>query len=456
MNPVPPFQGLMLLTQRKGRIIFGRVGLIGISIFLAAVSATAEGLTINSPQAGGGIGWSNAFPVGIISLQTATNVAGPWSNRVNFFTSNSVAAGVAPLGSDNTFVRLLAVDVSTNTPNHFTNLVNSYGILETVAGKGQFMGDKVDNWQATNEGGFATNANLSRSHWAFADPRNDDIIIVDEGSSGILKVTPDGRIHTIAGTHINGFNGDGPAAATNLNLYWPNGGWMRTDGTFYILDTYNGKVRRLDTNGILSTLFTTSPMGAGRAFWIKSDESLIYFGSGSPASTNLNMWTPTGGVGVVRSDFKDLGNIMGDEKTGDLYVTDRSAYRVYRMSTNGTLTTIAGNGTAIGGGDGFPALQTGLQKPRTICFLPNGAGYFIGEHEGGIWYVDAAGIIHRWLAGDNVGTKPRGDGQWFYNDPTSPKVTKVRSVTLDRHGNMVIMENNYAFVRRIHFDRLNP
>jgi hypothetical protein len=446
----------MLLTRTMGRTIFGRVGLLGISIFLVTVSATAANLSVNSPKAGGGIGWSNAFSVGVMTVQTATQVNGPWSNRVNYFTSNSVGAGVAPLASNNTFVRLLGVDISTNTPNHFTNLVNSYGILETVAGKGDFNGDKANNWLPSYEGGFATNANLSRSHWAFADPRNDNIIIVDEGSSGILKVTPDGRIYTIAGTHTIGFNGDGPAAATNLNLYYPNGGWMRADGTFYILDTYNGKVRRLDTNGSMTTLFTTAPMGAGRAFWIKSDESLVYFGSGSPASTNLNMWTPTGGVTVVRSDFIDLGNIMGNESTGDLYITDRSAYRVYRMSPNGTLTTIAGNGTPTGGGDGFPALLTGLQKPRTICFLPNGAGYFIGEHEGGIWYVDAAGIIHRWLAGDNVGTKPRGDGQWFYNDPLSPKVTKVRSVTLDRHGNMVIMENNYAFVRRIHFDRLNP
>jgi hypothetical protein len=182
----------------------------------------------------------------------------------------------------------------------------------------------------------------------------------------------------------------------------------------------------------------------------------VYFGSGAGAATNLNMWTPTSGVSVVRSDFKDLGNIMGDETTGELYITDRDAYRVYRMGTNGVLTTIAGNGTATGGGDGFPALQTGLKKPRTICFLPNGAGYFIGEHEGGIWYVDAAGIIHRWLAGDNVGTKPRGDGQWFYNNPTSPKVTKVRSIAMDRHGNLIIMENNYAYVRRIQFQRLNP
>jgi hypothetical protein len=199
-------------------------------------------------------------------------------------------------------------------------------------------------------------------------------------------------------------------------------------------------------------------MGDGRAFWVKSDESLIYFGSGNGASTTLNQWTPTGGVSVVRSDFLDLGNIQGNEATGELYITDRDAYRVYRMSTNGTLTTIAGNGNATGGGDGSPALQTGINKPRTICFLPNNGGYFVGEHEGGrIWYVDAAGIIHLFVNGNATGTTPRGDGQWFYaNNATSPKVTKVRAVTMDRHGNLIIMENNYGYVRRINFRRLLP
>ncbi|HUR47420.1 MAG TPA: hypothetical protein VMZ27_16170, partial [Candidatus Saccharimonadales bacterium] len=187
-----------------------------------------------------------------------------------------------------------------------------------------------------------------------------------------------------------------------------------------------------------------------------SDESVVYFGSGVNFSTNLNKWTPTGGVSVVRSDFKNLGNIVGNEETGDLYITDRDANRVYRMGTNGTLTAIAGNGTTIGGGDGFQALQTGIITPRTICFVPNGAGYFIGEHDGNrIWYIDAAGIIHLWMNGNSTGTTPRGDGQWFYN-PSTPKLTKVRSVTMDRHGNLIIMENNYGFVRRVNFQRLNP
>jgi hypothetical protein len=418
------------------------------------VAFTAD---IESFDRTGALTWSGAYTAGVVNVQTKGSLLAPWQPRQNYYTSNLVGSARLTVSPTQTFVRLLSVDISTNTPLHFTNLVHSYGILETIAGRGQSSGDKVNYWRTTNEGGFATNAQLSRPHIAFPDPRNDDVLIVDEGSSSVLRVTPDGRIHTYAGTHTNGFNGDGPAPTTNLNLHWPNGGWIRADGTFYILDTYNGRVRRVDTNGTMSTLFDTgSALGDGRALWVRSDEALVYFGSGSDA-TNLNRWTATGGVSVVRSDFVNLGNIVGDERTGDLYITDRGRHRVYRMDTNEVLTPIAGNGTTSGGGDGSPALQTGLNQPRTICFVPNG-GYFVGEHEGNrIWYVDPAGIIHLWMNGESSGVPGRrGDGQWFYDNLSSPKVTKVRSITMDRHGDLIIMESNYGWVRRIRFERLTP
>jgi hypothetical protein len=245
-------------------------------------------------------------------------------------------------------------------------------------------------------------------------------------------------------------------------LNFPNGGWMRGDGTFYVLDTDNGKVRRIDTNQIMSTIFTTAPLGDGRALWVKSDESLIYFGSGPAVGANvttLNKWTPGGGVSVISSNFLNLGNILGNEDTGDLYISDRDAYRVYRMDTNGTLTTIAGNGTATGsGGEGFLATQTSLNLPRSVWFIPNG-GFFVGEHDPGnrIWYIDPAGIIHRWMNGSTTATSYGiGDGQWFYANPTQAKVTRVRSVVTDFSGNLIITESNYGFIRRIRFQRLTP
>lgn len=429
----------------------GRLILIGLCV---APSAMAADFRIDSIDRAGKVTWGNAFTAGVVNVQTRVNTE-PWKPGQNYYTSNLTGTASVSLTGTQGFARLLAVDISTNTPNHYTNLLHSYGILETVAGNGTNNGD-VSLWQPSFEGAFATNVQLSRPHIAFGDPHG-NVLIVDQRSSSILKVQPNGRLYTYAGTHVAGHNSDGPGVATNMQLNNPNGGWMMPDGTLYILDTDNAKVRKVDTNQIMRTVFNTPPLGDGRAFWINSTETLAYFGSGNPVANTLNKWTSTGGVSVVRSDFGNLGNILGDERTGELYISDRDLNRVFRMGTNGVLVAIAGNGTTTGGGEGFPALQTGLNLPRCVWFIPNG-GYFICEHDPGnrIWYVDPAGIIHRWMNGSGANHRRVGDGQWFYANPATPKVSRVRAVVTDIYGNLIITESNYGYVRRIRFQRLNP
>ncbi len=431
--------------------------LIG-AYWLAAI-ASAANFGISSLDTNGHLSWSNAFPAGVVTVEAKGSLTSPWLPGSNYFTSNTIGSARVAFTPSNGFVRLLSVDISTNTPRHYTNLLESYGILETVAGRGRLNTD-VSHWSNSFEGEWATNVDLSRPHIAFGDPWG-NVLIVDQRSSAVLKVTPAGRLHTYAGTHITGNNGDGPDYATNLHLNNPNGGWMGADGTFYILDTENGKARKVDTNGIMTTLFSTGQsLGDGRAFWVSGDESLIYFGSGDTA-TNLNKWSRTGGFSVVRSDFKELGNIVGDERTGDLYVSDRLANQVYRMDTNGTLTTIAGNGMQGLAVEGALAVQTPLALPRCVWFLPNG-GFFLSEHDAGgglgnrIWYVDPAGVIHRWMNGSSADNKRVGDGQWFYANPNLAKVSRVRAVNSDPFGNLIITESNYGYIRRIRFQRMNP
>jgi hypothetical protein len=433
------------------------LGSCGCLLFQAAFSAQ---FGISSQGRDGRITWAGAFTNGVVTIETADRLGGGWSVQRNHFTTNAAGAGRVELSSGNTFVRLLMVDISTNTPRHYTNLLESYGILETVAGRGLSNSD-TSQWLPAYEGEWATNVCLSRPHISFGDSRG-NVLIVDQRSSSVLIVTPEGRLHTYAGTHIAGDNGDGPAYATNLHLNNPNGGWLGTNDVLYVLDTENAKVRKITPEGIMTTMFTApNPMGDGRAFWVKSDESLVYFGSGgtatSGAATNLYRWTPTGGVMLVRNDFKELGNIVGDERTGDLYVSDRGANRVYRLSTNNVLTPIAGNGTTSGGGEGAPALETGLIAPRCVAFLPNG-GWFTCEHDPGnrIWYIDPAGIIHRWINGAKTNAFRVGDGEWFYANPDLPKVSRVRAVIPDPAGNLIITESNYGYVRRIRFQRMAP
>lgn len=431
----------------------------GINLVLAITLWVLSGLRLFSSEdirithfdKTGAIYWENPFQCAVVTVQYKDKLSQSWQTGSNYFSTNQLDSAFVGLDYSNRFFRIAAVDISTNTPNHFTNLVYAYGTIETIAGKYTSSGgqDQVNYWRPEFEGGPATNASLSRPHIAFADPHN-NIILVDEGSDSVLKITTNGTIHTYAGTHVRGFNGDGPDFATNLNLYLPNGGWMLDDGTFYILDRYNKKVRRVDTNGIMTTVFTTT-VAINRGLWVKSDESEIYFS----ATTTIYKWTSTGGVITVRSGFSDLANLLGDDQTGDLYICDRGTHRIYRLTPDGELITIAGNGTTYGGGDGYPATATGLNRPRMIWFLPNN-GFLICEHDPGnrIWYVDPTGIIHLWVNGDKSNAPGRGDGEWFYNNPSTPKVSKVRSVCLDKKGNIIIVESDMGYVRRINFSRL--
>ena len=113
---------------------------------------------------------------------------------------------------------------------------------------------------------------------------------------------------------------------------------------------------------------------------------------------------------------------------------------------------IAGNGTTTGGGDGFPALETGLYGPRGVWPVPTG-GYLLLTHDGcQLWYMDTAGMVRLLLNGARGNTHD-GDGQFFY-DPSEPKISEGRSVTMDYAGNILICESDWGYVRRIRFQRM--
>ena len=136
-------------------------------------------------------------------------------------------------------------------------------------------------------------------------------------------------------------------------------------------------------------------------------------------------------------------------------MTDSDGNRVIRIESDGSQTVIAGNGMAYGGGDGRLATETGLFQVRAIWFLSTGA-FFLGTDAGGqVWYVDVDSHIHLFLNGDG-GNAHAGDGAWFYNDPTTPKVNFVKQITMDYEGNLLITESASGYVRKIRFLPMPP
>ena len=122
-----------------------------------------------------------------------------------------------------------------DTANHAIRKVNPAGTISTVAG--------IFDAGATGDEAAATAARLSSPRGVVVDDSG-DIFIGDTGNHRIRQVTPDGVIHTIAGTGTPAFAGDGgPATAASLNN--PQGLFLDGAGDLYFADTGNNRIRRL-------------------------------------------------------------------------------------------------------------------------------------------------------------------------------------------------------------------
>ncbi|MER6434252.1 NHL repeat-containing protein [Streptomyces sp900105245] len=223
--------------------------------------------------------------------------------------------------------------------NHRIRKVTPDGIITTVAGNGQagFVSD----------GGPAVATKL---HYPIdvAVDGSGNLYIADYHNHRVRKMTPDGIITTVAGNGQAGFVSDGgPAVATKLNYPW--GLAVDEDGNLYIGDRYNHRVRKVTPAGIITTVAGTGQAG--------------YVADGGPAvATSLHY--PTG---------------LAVDGAGNLYIGDGHNHRVRKVTPNGNVTTVAGNGIAGYVADGGPAVGQQLYYPYSVAVAPSGDLY-IGDN----------------------------------------------------------------------------
>ncbi|MFF8805596.1 NHL domain-containing protein [Streptomyces omiyaensis] len=223
--------------------------------------------------------------------------------------------------------------------NHRIRKVTTDGRIRTVAGTGTagFGGDQ----------GPATSAQLNGPREVAVD-RAGNLYIADSENHRIRKITPTGRISTVAGTGTAGFSGDdGPAVAAELNC--PYGLAVDSTGTLYIADTDNHRVRQVTPDGQIRTLAGTGTPG--------------FSGDGRPAAT-AQLSSPYG---------------ITVDGAGDLYITDAENHRVRRVAVDGTISTVAGTGADGFSGDGGPAASAQLDFPLSVAADTTGTLY-ISDH----------------------------------------------------------------------------
>ena len=288
--------------------------------------------------------------------------------------------------------------------NYCIRKVDTQGIITTVAGNGTsgYSGD----------GGPATEAQLAGGYTVAVDPSG-NLYIGDGNNYRVRKVDTNGIITTIAGNGTQGYSGDG-GPATEAQFASPYDVVLDSSGNLYISEAANYCIRKVDTNGIVTTVVGNGTYG--------------YSGDGGPATE-----AQISGSSKIAFDAWD-----------NLYICDLYNYRVRKVDTSGIITTVVGNGTEGFSGDGGPATEAALNTPRGIAVDPLGNLYFSDYWNRRFRMVDTSGIITT-IAGFGGSDSFSGDG----GPATEARFRQAQNIAVDPSGNLYVGDSGNFRVRKI-------
>ncbi len=219
------------------------------------------------------------------------------------------------------------------------------GLAHTPAGLFVADSDNQRIRQITPDGGnIATVAEIDRPRGLAIDAAGNYYVAIPT-LHVVARITPDRRISVFAGSpRQSGFRGDGGLAAGSL-LSGPQDVAIGPDGTVYIADTENHRIRAVSRDGRIRTVAGVGLPG--------------FFGD-SPDAT-LSALNRPAGVTV--------------DSTGTVFFSDTDNHLVRMIPPDGSIETIAGTGTPGFGGDDGPALSASYRQPADLIAAPNGVLY---------------------------------------------------------------------------------
>lgn len=425
-----------------------------------------------------GLGIATCAPGQVGTARIITTIAG----RDFTFPEKPVPAVAAPIGPISGITRdghgnLFISD----TGNHLVFKIDTKGILSIVAGNG--IGG------SSGDGGAATSASLSAPNGVAVDG-NGNLFIADAGS--VRVVDPSGIINTIPGLALNaalavdqaGNLYTDTADSTGVQMRTPSGvatfvaggcgvsciGGTKARDTFlevvgiavdntgnlFITD-YSGTLYRVPPDGTIHTVATAlrSPRGlcidtAGNVFVSEFNQKdrnsnrvlkitpqgsiTTIAGNGDPAFAGDNGPGASASLGPVGVSVDDLDT---------LFIADNYNNRVRRLLANGSISTVAGNGGFQFGGDFGPASSASLRTPSGIAL----------DTFGNLLIADQSNNRIRKIAPDRTITTIAGNGvPAFRGDggpATAASLAAPTGVAVDTAGNIFVVDAGNNRVRKI-------
>jgi uncharacterized protein (TIGR03437 family) len=329
-----------------------------------------------------------------------------------------------PCGNPSLFEQTSHISIDSTGNIYFADSINQRirridpsGVISTVAGSGTAPATNslCQTTSPVGDGVSATDAHLFNPSDAMVDPKG-NLIIADQQNNRIRQVNSAGNITTIVGSGLHNFYSPG-ILATASPMDWPSSLAIDGAGLIYFAELHGNRVGRLDADGHLSTV-------AGTGF-------PVFNGDGPANRANL---TKPAGIAIDHS--------------GNLLIADTGNHRVRKVS-GGIITTIAGTGQQSFCGDSGPANQACLDTPMDVKADALGNIYIADTGNHRIRRIDASGTISTVAGTGTAGRGPDGVAA------TSSALNYPSAMALDGNNDLYIVDWQNYLIRKVSFPAIS-
>lgn len=263
----------------------------------------------------------------------------------------------------------------------------------------------------SGDGGPALEASLNFPAGLCLDGAG-NLLVADRNNHRVRKIDPQGIITTVAGNGVADWAGD-DEPATEASLNFPSDVACAPNGEIYISDRSNNRIRKVDGKGVITTIAGLGVPGYGGDFG-PAEDALLKF----PFGIEL-------------------------DSAGTLYIADRGNNRIRKVDGSGIITTLAGDGAHFFSGDYGPATRASLAYPTDVAVDDAGNVYIADRNNNRIRRIDPLGIITTFM----------GVGEYGYNgDNEIASETALHlpfALTTDRKGRLIVVDRSHFRIRTV-------
>jgi serine/threonine protein kinase/sugar lactone lactonase YvrE len=327
----------------------------------------------------------------LVAVRQAPRVPQRWTTAI-FAGQSGVGGSVDGAGAGARFLAPagVAADSAGNvyvadTGNNTVRKISPAGAVTTLAGRAGAAGSLDGRGEAARFFG----------PFGIIVDKFGNVFVAEVANNTIRRITPDGRVRTLAGLAGNPGGNDG--AGDNAQFRNPFGVAVDRTGAVYVADTSNFAIRKITPDGVVSTL-------AGLAG---------SHGDNDGAGANARFWHPQG---------------VAVDSAGNVFVADTGNNTIRKITPAGLVSTLAGRAGSPGFTDGAPGASR-LRDPQSLAT----------DLAGNIYVADAANHAIRILSPGGALTTLAADGDLGHLD----------ALALDANGNIFVADTMNHVIRKV-------